>query len=57
MLNATRGKMLPTAIVGSYPRPSWFTENLRGRPFKMALGDSFYREQYLDAVACFINEQ
>ncbi len=57
MLNATKGKLLPTTIVGSYPRPSWFTHNLKGHPFKMALGDSLHREQYLDAVACFISEQ
>lgn len=57
MLSATKDKKLPTAMVGSFPRPSWFTESLRGRPFKVALGDSLYREQYMDAVACYINEQ
>ena len=57
MLNASKDKKLVTAMVGSFPRPSWFTESLRGRPFKVALGDSLYREQYLDAVACYLNEQ
>jgi 5-methyltetrahydropteroyltriglutamate--homocysteine methyltransferase len=57
MYNATKDKKLPTAMVGSFPRPSWFTESLQGRPFKVALGDSLYREQYMDAVACYINEQ
>jgi methionine synthase II (cobalamin-independent) len=57
MLNATRDTVLPTTITGSYPRPSWFTESLRGRAFKDALGDSVFREQYLDAVACLIREQ
>ncbi|HTY53644.1 MAG TPA: cobalamin-independent methionine synthase II family protein [Candidatus Binataceae bacterium] len=57
MLNATKDKKLATAMVGSFPRPSWFTESLRGRPFKVAMGDSLYREQYMDAVACYINEQ
>ena len=57
MLNATKDKKLATAMVGSFPRPSWFTESLHGRPFKVALGDSLYREQYMDAVACYINEQ
>ena len=57
MFVATKDKKLPTAMVGSFPRPSWFTESLRGRPFKVALGDSLYREQYTDAVACYINEQ
>src|SRR6185436_15605203 len=57
MFVATKDRILPTAMVGSFPRPSWFTESLRGRPFKVALGDSLYREQYTDAVACYINEQ
>ena len=57
MLNATRDAVLPTAITGSYPRPHWFTEELRGRSFKDALGASRFREQYLDAVACLLREQ
>jgi 5-methyltetrahydropteroyltriglutamate--homocysteine methyltransferase len=57
MLNATRDLVLPTTITGSYPRPHWFTEELRGRGFKDALGDSHFREQYLDAVACLVREQ
>jgi methionine synthase II (cobalamin-independent) len=57
MFNATKDKQLPTAMIGSFPRPSWFTESLRGRPFKVALGDSLYREQYMDTVACYLNEQ
>ena len=28
MLKATAGKMLPTTVTGSLPRPSWYTENL-----------------------------
>jgi 5-methyltetrahydropteroyltriglutamate--homocysteine methyltransferase len=57
MLSATRDLVLPTTITGSYPRPHWFTEELRGRGFKDALGDSRFREQYLDAVACLVREQ
>jgi hypothetical protein len=57
MLNATRDLVLPTTITGSYPRPSWFTEGLRRRTFKEALGDSVFREQYLDAVSCLVAEQ
>lgn len=57
MLNATRDLVLPTTITGSYPRPQWFDEELRGRGFKDALGDSRFREQYLDAVTCLVREQ
>ena len=55
MLRVTRDLMLPTAITGSYPRPLWYDANLSGRSFKAALGDSMFREQYLDAVAAVIN--
>ena len=57
MLNATRDKILPTTVTGSYPRPTWFTEELRGRSFKDALGHAPFREQYLDAVSCLMAEQ
>ena len=57
MLKATADMPLATAMVGSFPKPSWFTQNLNGRPFTVAMGDSQYREQYLDSVACYISEQ
>jgi 5-methyltetrahydropteroyltriglutamate--homocysteine methyltransferase len=57
MLSVTRDLVLPTAITGSYPRPLWFDASLGGRSFKTALGDSMFREQYMDAVACIINAQ
>jgi len=49
--------ILPTTVTGSYPRPLWFDRSLAGRSFKAALGDSLFREQYLDAVASIIAEQ
>jgi 5-methyltetrahydropteroyltriglutamate--homocysteine methyltransferase len=49
--------MLPTTITGSLPRPTWYTENLGARPFRDALADSRYREQYTDAVGTFIRDQ
>ena len=57
MLRVTRDQKLTTAITGSYPRPLWYDVNLRGQSFKSALGDSLFREQYLDAVAAVINAQ
>src|SRR5215208_6539132 len=57
MLTTTRDMILPTAITGSYPRPLWYEASLGGRSFKTALGDSLFREQYLDAVAAVINAQ
>jgi len=57
MLKTTRDMVLPTAITGSYPRPLCYDASLGGRSFKAALGDSLFREQYLDAVAAIINAQ
>jgi 5-methyltetrahydropteroyltriglutamate--homocysteine methyltransferase len=57
MLNVLNTLTLPTTMVGSYPRPLWCTESLRGRSFKQAMGDSIFREQYMDAVTCVINAQ
>ena len=57
MFKATEGVVLPTTMTGSYPKPNWYTQGLRGRPFKTALGDILFREQYLDAVATVITDQ
>src|SRR3977135_3626095 len=57
MLTTTRDMILPTAITGSSPRPLWFEANRAGRSFKTMMGDSLFREQYLDAVAAVINAQ
>jgi 5-methyltetrahydropteroyltriglutamate--homocysteine methyltransferase len=57
MLTVTRDMKLATAITGSYPRPLWYDVSLNGRSFKSALGDSLFREQYIDAVAAVINAQ
>jgi 5-methyltetrahydropteroyltriglutamate--homocysteine methyltransferase len=57
MFKATRDLTLPATITGSLPRPSWYTENLGPRPFRDALGDARYREQYTDAVSTHMRDQ
>ena len=57
MLTATKGIVMPTTVIGSLPRPSWFTENLAGRTFLHAMLDSRFREQYTDAVSVYLREQ
>ena len=57
MLKATKDIALATTITGSLPRPSWYTANLAGRPFRQAMAESVFREQYNDAVSCFIRDQ
>ena len=57
MLKATADLLLPTTIIGSLPRPSWFTENLGSETFLRRLMNSRYREQYIDAVAVHLRDQ
>ena len=57
MYTATANLVLPTSIIGSLPRPSWYTQNLGARDFRDAMVDRSYREQYLDAVAVYLRDQ
>ena len=57
MFRATKDIMLPTTITGSLPRPSWYTENLGTRHFLEAMVSRRFREQYEDALTCFIRDQ
>ena len=57
MYGATAGIVLPTTIIGSLPRPMWYTENLGRREFREAMVDRMYREQYLDAVSSYLRDQ
>ena len=57
MLKATAGKILPTTITGSLPRPSWYTENLGIKSFLDAMVISRFREQYVDALSVYLREQ
>ncbi|HWV41961.1 cobalamin-independent methionine synthase II family protein [Pseudorhodoplanes sp.] len=57
MFKASAGVMLPTSIIGSLPRPTWYTATLGSKPFLEAMVNSRYREQYEDAVSCFLRAQ
>jgi methionine synthase II (cobalamin-independent) len=57
MLIASKDRPLLTTITGSLPRPHWFVENLRGRPFSLAMTDITFREQYTDAVSAYLTDQ
>jgi 5-methyltetrahydropteroyltriglutamate--homocysteine methyltransferase len=57
MYTATAGLVLPTSIIGSLPRPGWYTQNLGARDFRDAMVDRGYREQYLDAVGAYLRDQ
>ncbi len=57
MYTASAGIKLPTTIIGSLPRPGWYTQNLGSRDFRDAMLDRAYREQYLDAVSVYVRDQ
>jgi 5-methyltetrahydropteroyltriglutamate--homocysteine methyltransferase len=57
MYKASAGITLPTSIIGSLPRPAWYNAVLGTRSFLEAMVNSRYREQYEDAVSCFLRAQ
>src|SRR5919109_435629 len=48
--------VLPTTMVGSYPRPGWFKQQLLGRDIRVAFKEVSHEEAYVDAVATIIND-
>src|SRR6185503_8372149 len=50
-------QLLPTTMVGSYPRPSWFREQLRGRDIREAFKEIHHEEAFADAVGRAISDQ
>jgi 5-methyltetrahydropteroyltriglutamate--homocysteine methyltransferase len=50
-------KILPTTMVGSYPRPHWFKHQLLGRDIRVAFKEVQHEEAYNDAVATVIRDQ
>ena len=57
MFKASAGKLLPTSIIGSLPRPSWYTAALGSKSFLEAMINARYREQYEDAVSVHLRAQ
>jgi len=50
-------RILPTTMVGSYPRPAWFQHQLLGRDIRVAFKEHNHEEAYQDAVATVIRDQ
>src|ERR1700685_401820 len=57
MLTKIADTILPTTMVGSYPRPGWYKQQLLGRDIRVAFKEVSYEEAYQDATATVINEQ
>ena len=51
MFVATKDKALQTTTTGALPRPTWYTENLRGAPLSTGFAHRAYREQHFDCLA------
>ena len=49
--------LLPTTMVGSYPRPHWYKHQLRGRDIQIAFKEVEHEEAYHDAVGTAIRDQ
>src|SRR5581483_52625 len=49
--------ILPTTMVGSYPRPQWFKHQLLGRDIRVAFKEVQHEEAYEDAVATVVRDQ
>ncbi|MBM3558398.1 MAG: hypothetical protein FJX53_00555 [Alphaproteobacteria bacterium] len=57
IFTATKDKALLTTTTGALPRPSWYTENLRGAPLSTGFSQRAYREQHFDCLACHVAAQ
>jgi methionine synthase II (cobalamin-independent) len=53
----TTDTILPTTMVGSYPRPRWFTQQLDGRDIRVAFKNVDHAEAYDDATRLAIQDQ
>src|SRR5437867_1913951 len=49
--------ILPTTMVGSYPRPQWYRQQLLGRDIRVAFKEVSHEEAYLDSTHAVIHEQ
>ena len=57
MFTATSDKALQTTTTGALPRPSWYTENLRGLSLSRGFAQRAYREQHFDCLAANVAAQ
>jgi 5-methyltetrahydropteroyltriglutamate--homocysteine methyltransferase len=57
MYKASAGVILPTSIIGSLPRPGWYTAQLGKENFLEAMMNLSWREQYEDAVSVYLRAQ
>jgi methionine synthase II (cobalamin-independent) len=51
------GRLFPASFVGSYPRPSWYSYNLRSRDIVEALQEEEFAEAYKDGLRAQMGDQ
>src|SRR5215213_3128438 len=56
-MGRTTEMLLPTTMVGSYPRPKWFTQQLLGRDIRVAFKAVDHAEAFDDATRLSIRDQ
>src|SRR6202167_3732427 len=57
MLTKIVDTILPTTMVGSYPRPGWYRQQLLGRDIRVAFKEVSHEEAYQDATQTVIHDQ
>src|SRR3970282_2325634 len=57
LFGATKDKALQTTTTGALPRPSWYTETLRGQSLWVGFSQRAYREQHFDCLAANVAMQ
>ena len=51
------GRLFPASFVGSYPRPNWYSYNLRNRDIVEALQEEEFAEAYKDGLRAQLGDQ
>lgn len=57
MIRKVVDTLLPTTMVGSYPRPGWYRHQLHGRDVRVAFKDVGHSEAYEDATHAALEDQ
>lgn len=57
MFTATKDRVLPCTVTGSWPRPRWFDDSMWGRPLDTCMMDVRFREKFTDAMTTVIGDE
>lgn len=57
MFTVTNGRILPSTVTGSWPRPRWMDVSCFGRPLDTCFMDVRFREKFGDALSVLVSDQ